>query len=113
MAISQQLRLLRRYYAAVRLPATVHVGLIAHRLLPLVRSVSTTDRDGISRFSGVEFLGVPGVFDYAGLNRNSRYRPCSCCLPRVINALASGLYVFAAQCPTPPSSIYASLGSSR
>ena len=27
-------RLLRRYYAAVRLPAAVHVGLIAHRFLP-------------------------------------------------------------------------------
>jgi hypothetical protein len=22
-----------------------------------------------------------GVFDYAGLNRSSRYRACSCCLP--------------------------------
>src|SRR5665213_88902 len=27
-------RLLRRYYAAVRLPAAVHVGLIAQRFLP-------------------------------------------------------------------------------
>jgi hypothetical protein len=27
-------RLLRRYYVAVRLPVTVHVGLIAHRFLP-------------------------------------------------------------------------------
>src|SRR5215831_16551178 len=27
-------RLLRRYYAAVRLPAVVHEGLIAHRVLP-------------------------------------------------------------------------------
>src|SRR5215831_14700477 len=59
-------QLLRRYYAAVRLPATVHVGLIAHRLLPPVRSVSTTDSDGISRFSRVEFLCVLRVFDSAG-----------------------------------------------
>jgi len=51
----------------------------------------------VSRFSCMKFLGVPGVFDYAGLNRDSRYRPCSCCLPRILTASASGLYVFAAQ----------------
>ena len=51
----------------------------------------------VSRFSCMKFLGVPGVFDYAGLNRDSRYRPCSCCLPRMLTASASGLYVFAAQ----------------
>ncbi len=37
----------------------------------------------VSRFSCMKFLGVPGVFDYAGLRRDSRYRPCSCCLPRI------------------------------
>jgi hypothetical protein len=26
----------------------------------------------VSRFSCLKFLGVPGVFDYAGLSRNSR-----------------------------------------
>jgi len=31
----------------------------------------------------MKFLGVSGVFDYAGLSRDSRYRPCSCCLPRI------------------------------
>src|SRR5215472_1953933 len=50
----------------------------------------------------MKFLGVPGVFDYAGLHRNSHYRSRSCCLPRIFTASASGLYVFAAQCPTPP-----------
>ena len=45
----------------------------------------------VSRFSCMKFLGVSGVFDYAGLNRNSRYRPCSCCLPRITRASASGL----------------------
>src|SRR5580692_10208805 len=50
----------------------------------------------------MKFLGVSGVFDYAGLNKDSRYRPCSCCLPRILTASASGLYIFAAQCPTPP-----------
>ena len=51
----------------------------------------------VSRFSCMKFLGVSGVFDYAGLNRDSRYRPCSCCLPRMLTASASGLYLFAAQ----------------
>jgi len=50
----------------------------------------------------VQFLGVPGVFDYAGLSRGSRYRPYSCCLPRILMTSAPGLYVFAAQLPTPP-----------
>src|SRR5450755_1873900 len=51
----------------------------------------------VSRFSCMKFLGVSGVFDYAGLNMDSRYRPCSCCLPRILTASASGLYVFAAR----------------
>ncbi len=45
----------------------------------------------VSRFSCMKFLGVPGVFDYAGLNTGSRYRPCPCCLPRIYTASASGL----------------------
>ena len=67
----------------------------------------------VSRFSCLKFLDVSGVFDYAGLNRNSRYRYCPCCLPRILTASASGLYVFAAQWPPRLSSIYASLGPSR
>jgi len=38
----------------------------------------------VSRFSCMKLPGVSGVFDYAGLNRDSRYRPCPCCLPPVI-----------------------------
>src|ERR1700730_7466506 len=45
----------------------------------------------VSRFSCLKFLGVSGVFDYAGLNRDSRYRPCSFCLPHISTASASGL----------------------
>src|ERR1035437_8557828 len=56
----------------------------------------------VSRFSCMKFLGVPGVFDYAGLNGNSRYRPCSYCLPRITKTSASGLHLFEAQSPTPP-----------
>jgi hypothetical protein len=45
----------------------------------------------VSRFSCMKFLGVPGVFDYAGLSGNSRYRSCSCCLPRMFRTSASGM----------------------
>jgi hypothetical protein len=51
----------------------------------------------VSRFSCMKFLGVSGVFDYAGLNKDSRYRPCSCCLPRMLTASASGLHLFEAR----------------
>src|SRR6516162_7462624 len=45
----------------------------------------------------MKFLGVPGVFDYAGLDRNSRYRYCSCCLPRISKSSASGFTVYGAE----------------
>src|ERR1700691_1170224 len=35
----------------------------------------------VSRFSCMKLPGVSGVYDYAGPNRDSRYRPSSCCLP--------------------------------
>src|SRR5437016_10360006 len=41
----------RWYYAAVRLPLTVHVGLITHRLLPPVRPFPAADSHRVSRFS--------------------------------------------------------------
>src|ERR1017187_4725446 len=50
----------------------------------------------------MKFLGVSGVFDYAGLDRNSRYRSGSCCLPRITRTSASGLHLFGALLPTPP-----------
>src|SRR5712691_4345283 len=67
----------------------------------------------VSRFSCMKFLGVSGVFDYAGLNRSSRYRACSCCLPRITRASASGLHLFGAEYPPHLSSVYASLNTSR
>jgi hypothetical protein len=42
----------------------------------------------------MKFLGGSGVFDYAGLNSSSRYRACSCCLPRITKTSASGLHLF-------------------
>jgi len=56
----------------------------------------------VSRFSCMKFLGVSGVFDYAGLGRCSRSRSCSCCLPRITKTSASGLHLFEARSPTPP-----------
>src|SRR6267154_3682606 len=45
----------------------------------------------VSRFSCMKFLGVPGVFDYAGPNKDSRYRPCSCCPSPIFKTVASGM----------------------
>src|SRR5262245_28039667 len=45
------------------------------------------------------FLGVPGVCDYVGLYRNSRWRSCSFCLPRITRTSASGLHLYGAEYP--------------
>src|ERR1039458_6204211 len=58
-------RPLRWYYAAVRLPIAVHVGLRAHRLLPPIRPALATDGHRVSRFSRVKFPCMPGVYDSA------------------------------------------------
>ena len=67
----------------------------------------------VSRFSCMKFLGVSGVFDYAGLSRSSGYRACSCCLPCITKTSASGLHLFGAEYPPHLSSVYASLCPSR
>ena len=67
----------------------------------------------VSRFSCLKFLGVSGVFDYAGPNVDSRYRLRSCCLPRITRTSASGLHLFGAEYPPRLSSVYASLCPSR
>ena len=38
-----------------------------------------------TRFSCMKFLGVSGVYDYAGPSRDSRYRPTSSSLPHISN----------------------------
>jgi hypothetical protein len=58
-------RPLRWYYAAVRLPMAVHVGLIAHRLLPPFRPLPAAESHRVSRFSRVKFPCMPGVYDSA------------------------------------------------
>ena len=67
----------------------------------------------VSRFSCMRFIGVPGVFDYAGPNRDSRYRPCSCCQALMLRTLASGMIFSKLNSPPRLSSIYASLCPSR
>ncbi len=81
-------RLLRRYYAAVRVPAALHEGLAAHRVLPPARRVFPTGGHGVSRFSRPEFLRMPGVSDSAGPGSDSRGRPSPCCLPLALTASA-------------------------
>jgi hypothetical protein len=49
------------------------------------------DASEVSRFSCMKFLGVPGVYDYAGPSRGSRCRPCSYCLPHMFKTSASGM----------------------
>ena len=73
-------RALRRYYAIARLPTAVHGGLMAHRLLLPARPLLAGDC-GVSRFSRMEFLCMPGVFDSAGIAPRSRFRVAQCCLP--------------------------------
>jgi hypothetical protein len=63
-------------------------------VLPLSSEAGISE---VSRFSCMKFLGVSGVFDYAGLGRDSRYRPSSYCLPRITRTSASGLHLFGAQ----------------
>jgi hypothetical protein len=62
-------RPLRWYYAAVRLPMAVHLGLIAHRLLPAFRPAPAAEGHRVSRFSRVKFPCVRGVYDSAGPQR--------------------------------------------
>jgi hypothetical protein len=74
-------RPLRWYYAAVRLPAAVHVGLMAHRFLPPFRRLAATDNNRVSRFSRVKFPCMRGVCDSAVPETRSRFRVPPCCLP--------------------------------
>src|ERR1700739_4082919 len=102
----------------VKEPACGARGVLTPHLAALAqqRTQPPIDAAGISevsRFSCMKFLGVSGVFDYAGLGRCSRYRACSCCLPRITRTSASGLHLYGAEYPPRLSSVYASLSTSR
>ena len=81
-----------RHYPRVR----IHEGLIAHRFLPLARRLSTAGSHRVSRFSHVEFLCMPGVFDSAGPAARSRCRAPQCGLPVVVTPSAPCLTFFGA-----------------
>ena len=64
----------------------------AVRLLPspaVLQQCFAAGTSEVSRFSCMKFLGVSGVYDYAGLPGGSRYRPQSCCLPSTFMTSAS------------------------
>src|SRR5215469_18366400 len=73
-------RLLRRYYSAVRLPITVHVGLIAHRLLPPVRGLPPRTMTGLSVLARGVSMRAWGL-RLRRVERHSRYRTSRCCVP--------------------------------
>ena len=84
----QFVRRLRQYYAAVRLPASVH-----HRRTSLDFSMRPK-RAGlggcrISRFSRKLFPCMPGVSDLAGYLHALPQRHVDCCLPHDIKRSAS------------------------
>ncbi len=84
----QFVRRLRRYYAAVRLPAAVH-----HRRTSLDFSMRPRRRRlgdcRISRFSRKLFPCLPGVSDHAGYQRPLPFRYVGCCLPPASTRSAS------------------------
>src|SRR5256886_16910893 len=67
----------------------------------------------VSRFSCMKFLGVSGVFDYAGLSRCSRYRAGSCCLPRITKTWGPGFHLLGVDNPPRLSPVYPLLCPSR
>jgi len=86
------------YYGAIRLLTPVHAGRAAiafsgRTAVPLAAS------DEVSRFSYMQFLSVPGVYDYGGLPADSRLRPLACGLPHLTTGSASHSSLFEAPYP--------------
>jgi hypothetical protein len=68
----------------------------------------------VSRFSCMKFLGVSGVFDYAGLSRNSHNCSCSCGLPRITKTVGVRIASFRSSIAHPAyTPVYTSLTPSR
>ncbi len=65
-------RLVHRYYGAVRLLRSVHVCRTAFAFSDRSAPLEWADKSEVSRFSCMKFPGVPGVYDYAGLSASSR-----------------------------------------
>jgi hypothetical protein len=84
----QVVRKLRRYYAAVRLPASVHHRRASLDFTMRPRYSCLGDRR-ISRFSRRLFPYMPGVSDLAGYRHASPNRHNDCGLPHLIKGSAS------------------------
>jgi hypothetical protein len=87
-----------RYYAAARLPAAVHVGLIAHRLLPPFRPSPAAEGHRVSRFSCAQRAPSFGACmgsstPQCARDALARYRTPQCCLP--VSLTPSALLVVA------------------
>jgi hypothetical protein len=79
----------------------------------VLRLTGTAGIPEISRFSCMKFLGVSGVFDYAGLIGDSRYRSRSCCLPRITRRRRPDCIFSKLNRPPRLSPVYASPCTSR
>ena len=94
--------MIHRYYAAVRLLGNVHAGRTALAFSRRPAAWFAAGISEVSRFSCMKFLGVSGVYDYAGLTSGSRYRPCSCCLPHILDCVGVLIASFRSSIPSPP-----------
>src|SRR6266581_4606892 len=64
--------------------------------------LSLTVGDGVSRFSCIQFRGVPGVSDYVGPLSGSRsYAVTACCLPLQTTGSATSVCGFRSSTPCP------------
>ena len=71
------------------------------------------DTEVVSRFSCMQFLSVPGVYDYAGPPTGSRYRRRVCSLPPQVTGSASRIRFSQLDTLPTDSSVYASTAASR
>src|SRR5271154_3806910 len=60
-----------------------------------------TGASEVSRFSCMKLPNVSGVFDYAGLARDSRYRPCHAAFHQV-KSVGALIASFRSSIPSPP-----------
>ena len=104
-------RRLHRYYGAIRLLSGVHVRRAALGLPGPVPIAGNTEE--VSRFSCMQFLSVPGVYDYAGPPAGSRYRRRVCGLPPLVTGSASRFRFSQLDTLPTDTSVYASTAASR
>ncbi len=106
-------RLLRRYYASVRLLASVHarIVLLASRADPTAGWPRMPARSLGSR--ACSFSTCSWLLDYAGPDRNSRLRSCQCGLPVRSTRSAPEMRFSKLDSRPVDASVYASPGTSR